>query len=143
MKDIKEIRFCRECGTSFNVEKHHIIYRSEVKALKNCKLNYAYLCPIDHRGTFGPHGSKGAKRNRKYKLEFQNNLEMLLDKPYLTREEIKEVLDIPDKPLNSLLKTVERHKDKYVREEVIRACMAGKLIIEEDNNEKVEVQSVG
>ena len=134
--------YCKICGNPY-VELHHVIYRSENKNLENCKLNFVYLCQEHHRGTYGPHGSKEEKLNRKLKLEFQNKLEMLFDKAHLTKEEIKEVLDISDKPLNSLLKTVERHKDKYVREEVIRACMAGKLIIEEDNNEKVEVQSVG
>lgn len=133
---IKEIHFCRECGTSYGVEIHHIIFRSEVKALEHCKLNHTYLCGKDHRGTFGPHGSKGAAANRKYKLEFQNKLEMLFDKAYLTKEEINEVLQISDKALNRLLKTLSLQKGKYVREEVIRCCMGGKMIIEEGvNNE--------
>ena len=128
---IREIHFCEVCGSPYP-ELHHVVYRSENKNLESCKLNFAYLCQEHHRGTYGPHGSKGAALNKKLKLEFQNKLEELLDKQHLTREEIKEVLDISDKTLNSLLKTVERHKDKYVREEVIRACMGGKLIIEED-----------
>lgn len=107
------------------------MFRSEVKALERCKLNKVYLCGDDHRGTFGPHGSKGAARNRKYKLEFQNKLEMLFDKAYLTREEINSVLDIADKPLNSLLKTLSLQNGKYVREDVIRVVMGGKLIINE------------
>ena len=135
MKVIKEIHFCRECGTSYGVEQHHIMFRSEVKALEHCKLNHAYLCPVDHRGTFGPHGSKGVANNRKYKLEFQNKLEILLDKQYLTKEEINEVLQISDKALNRLLKTLSLQKGKYVREEVIRVCMGGKMIIEEGNQQ--------
>lgn len=126
----REIHYCRECGTSYNVEQHHIMFRSEVKALEHCKLNHTYLCPTDHRGTFGPHGSKGAANNRKYKLEFQNKLEILLDKQYLTKEEINEVLEISDKALNRLLKTLRLQKDKYVREDVIRACMGGRIICE-------------
>lgn len=126
----KEIHFCRECGTSYGVELHHIIFRSEVKALENCKLNHEYLCGKDHRGTFGPHGSKGAEANRKYKLEFQNKLEMFFDKPYLTKEEINKVLQISDKALNRLLKTLTLQKDRYVRESVIRACMGGRIICE-------------
>ncbi|MGL4108348.1 hypothetical protein [Clostridium sp. LP20] len=83
-----------------------------------------------HRGTQGVHGSKGHKLDRLLKLQFQNNLEILWDKRYLTREEIKEVLKVADKPLDRLLKSLILQKDKYVREEVIRACMGGKLIIE-------------
>lgn len=126
----REIHFCRECGTSYGVELHHIIFRSEVKALENCKLNHTYLCGEDHRGTYGVHGSKGVALNRKLKLEFQNQLEMLWDKQYLTREEINEVLKISDKALNRLLKTLTLQKDKYIKEDVIRACLGGKLIVE-------------
>lgn len=123
-----EIKFCKVCGTSYGVELHHRVYRSECKPLENCKLNHTYLCNKHHRDhKVGVHFNK--KFDREIKLEFQNWLEILFNKPYLTREEIKEVLEIADKPLNSLLKTVERHKDKYVREEVIRVCMGGKLII--------------
>ena len=92
----KEIHWCEVCGTSYNVERHHIMFRSEVKALENCKLNYSYLCP-----------------------------------EHLTKEEVQEVLKIADKPLNRLLKPLRVHKGKYIKEEVIRACMAGKMIIEE------------
>lgn len=125
----KEIHFCKVCGTSYGVEKHHIIYRSQCKQLVNCKLNQADLCYFHHRDSKeGVHFNK--ELDRKLKLEYQNNLEIKLNKPYLTREEIKGVLDISDKPLDSLLKTVERHKDKYVREDAIRAAMGGKLVIE-------------
>jgi len=127
----REIKFCKVCGTSYNVETHHILFRSENKNLEKCKLNFAYLCQEHHRGTYGVHGSKGSKLNKKLKLEFQNKLEMLLDKQYLTREEIKQVLQISDKALNRLLKTLSLQKGLYVRGDVIRACMGGKLIIEE------------
>lgn len=96
-------RYCEVCGSPY-VELHHVVYRSENKNLENCKLNFVYLCPEHHRGTFGPHGSKGARLNRKLKLEFQNKLEKLWDKQYLTREEINNVLQIDDKALNRLLK---------------------------------------
>ena len=124
-----EIKFCKVCGTSYGVELHHRVYRSECKPLENCKLNHVYLCNKHHRDhKVGVHFNK--KFDREIKLEFQNWLKILFNKPYLTREEIKEVLEIADKPLNSLLKTVERHKDKYVREEVIRQCMGGRLMLE-------------
>lgn len=124
------MKCCNICGTNY-AETHHIMFRSEVKALEHCKLNLIDLCIEHHKGTYGVHGSKGAALNRKLKLEFQNTLEMLWDKQYLTKEEINEVLEISDKALNRLLKTLNLQKGKYVRQEVIRACMGGKLIIGE------------
>lgn len=124
---MNDIHWCPICGQRAT-ELHHIVFRSIVKPLEHCKLNHIYLCQEHHRGTYGVHGKYGHKLDWQLKLEFQNKLEMLLDKELLTREEIQEVLRISDKPLNSLLKALSRHKDKYVREDIIRACMGGKLI---------------
>ena len=121
-------RYCKVCGNPYT-ELHHIMFRSDVKALGHCKLNLVNLCVEHHKGTYGVHGSKGASLNRKLKLEFQNTLEELWDKQYLTREEIKEVLQINDKSLNRLLKRLSLQDDKYIKEDVIRAVMGGKLII--------------
>lgn len=121
-------RYCKVCGNPYT-ELHHIMFRSEVKALEHCKLNLVNLCVEHHKGTYGVHGSKGASLNRKLKLEFQNTLEELWDKQYLTREEVKEVLQINDKSLNRLLKRLSLQDDKYIKEDVIRAVMGGKLII--------------
>ena len=126
---MNDIHWCPICGQRAT-ELHHRVFRSQCKPLENCKLNHIYLCQTHHRGTQGVHGTKGHKLDRLLKLQFQNNLELLWDKQYLTREEIKEVLQISDKALNRLLKTLVKVKDKYIREEVIRACMGGKLIIE-------------
>ncbi len=121
-------RYCKVCGNPYT-ELHHIMFRSEVKTLEHCKLNLVNLCVEHHKGTYGVHGSKGARLNKKLKLEFQNTLEELWDKQYLTREEINNVLRINDKVLNRLLKRLSLQNDKYVKEDVIRVCMAGKLII--------------
>lgn len=120
--------YCKVCGNPYT-ELHHIMFRSEVKTLEHCKLNLVNLCVEHHKGTYGVHGSKGARLNRKLKLEFQNTLEELWDKKYLTREEINNVLRINDKALNRLLKSLSLQNDKYDKEDVIRACMSGKLII--------------
>ena len=120
--------YCKVCGNPYT-ELHHIMFRSEVKTLENCKLNLVNLCVEHHKGTYGVHGSKGAGLNRKLKLEFQDKLEELWDKQYLTKEEINNILQINDKALNRLLKRLSLQNDKYVKEDVIRACMGGKLII--------------
>ena len=123
--------WCKICGNPYT-ELHHIVFRSENKNLEHCKLNLVNLCVEHHKGTYGVHGSKGAKLNRKLKLEFQNKLEDLLDKQYLTKEEINNILQINDKALNRLLKRLSLQNDKYIKEDVIRACMSGKLIVEGD-----------
>ena len=97
---------CFVCG-SFNTELHHIVFRSQNKQLENCVLNHIRLCPEHHRGTNGVHGKKGHKLDKVLKLHFQNTLEIVFFKELLTREEIKEVLDISDKPLNRLLKGLD------------------------------------
>lgn len=128
---MSDIHFCEVCGSSYGIEKHHIVYRSENKNLEKCQLNYAWLCPEHHRGHNGVHGKNGAELNRKLKLKFQNKLEMFFIKEYLTAEEVNEILCISDKALERLLKPLKKYKDKYYREDVIRTCMGGKLIIEE------------
>lgn len=123
----KEIHWC-VCGRRAT-EKHHIVYRSQCPSLTNCKMNQVYLCEGCHRGTVGVHGSKGHYLDTRLKLQFQNKLEIMLDKEYLTRKEINQVLEISQNSLDRLLKTLKTDKGKYYREDVIRACMGGKLII--------------
>lgn len=110
---MNDIHWCI-CGQRAT-ELHHIVFRSQNKALENCTLNHIYLCSEHHRGTYGVHGSKGHKLDWQLKLEFQNKLEMLLDKELLTREEIQEILKISDKPLNRLLKLCKVKEGKIYK----------------------------
>lgn len=127
-----EIHWCI-CGQRAT-ELHHIVFRSKVKALENCKLNHIYLCPNCHRGTAGVHGRDGNYLDTRLKLQFQNKLEIMLDKEQLTKVEINQVLKISENSLNKLLKAVKVQRNKYSREDVIRQCMGGKLILEGDMN---------
>lgn len=131
---MKEMHQCFVCGSYYNTELHHRVFRSQCKPLENCKLNHIYLCPEHHRGENGVHGKNGHKLDKLIKLQFQNNLEILWDKHFLIREEIKDVLKISDKALDRLLKALIKSNDKYIREDVIRACMGGKLITGDDYN---------
>ena len=54
-----------------------------------------------------------------------------MDKQKLTREEINNILKIDEKALNRLLKRFSMQDDKYIKEDIIRACMGGKLIVKE------------
>ena len=126
-----EEHYCKECGTSYGVELHHIISRKQLKPLEDCKHNFIYLCYNHHRDhKTGVHFNR--KLYLKYKLQFQNYLEAHLLKEFLTREEIKGVLEIKDKPLDRLLNSLIMHKGKYAREDVIFKCMADKKVTEDD-----------
>ena len=118
---------CSICG-SYGTELHHIQFRSQVPTLKDCPLNHVHLCPQHHRdGRVGVHFNKAL--DKKLKLKFQNKLEFLWDKKYLSRQDVQVVLNVKDKQLDKLLKTVISKNGDYERESLIRACCGGKLII--------------
>lgn len=120
---------CPICG-AVATEWHHIVFRSECLALIKCKMNLIKLCTKCH--TELHHGKNGYKINRKLKLEdFQNKIEFLFCNNEITKKEIKETLKITDKEVDRLLKMLIPKEDKYTREDVIRACMGGKIILEE------------
>lgn len=110
------------CGCRAS-EIHHIMFRSQVPSLIKCKLNLIPLCQGCH---YSIHHGKGAALNNKLKLEFQNTLETLFIKEYLTEEEISQVLEISESATYRLLKTLKRYKEGYSRDEVILRCMNGK-----------------
>ena len=126
--NIDEYTMCPVCGGRAS-EVHHIVFRSQAPSLIKCELNLIPLChnchdSIHHRGN--------KKLDKQLKLKFQNKLEYFFIKEYLTEEEINEVLCISNNALRRLLKPLKKHKDKYSREDVIRACMGGKIILGDD-----------
>ncbi|MCS4471125.1 hypothetical protein JQ038_10285 [Clostridium botulinum] len=127
---MKQIKHCEVCGTSYGVELHHIVFRSECKPLEKCKYNFAYLCGEHHRGDNGPHGKHGEKFNRQLKLGFQSWLENIFTEEYYSLEEIQKELDISSnaiKKLSKLMYTVQGIK--YNKEDIVRVCMGGKKIL--------------
>lgn len=129
MEDI--YKMCPICGQRAT-ELHHIIFRSQVKALINCKYNFVYLCSECHRGNRGVHTKNGSELNNKLKLMFQNKLELLFTKELLSKEDIKETLEIKDKAVDSLCKLMKSEKGMFTREDIIRTCMGGRMILQED-----------
>lgn len=119
---------CPICG-AVATESHHIVFRSECSALIKCQMNLVKLCHSCHDNLH--HGKDGHKINKKLKLEFQNKIEFLFCKNELTKEEIRTTLKITENEVNRLLKTLIPKDDKYIREDVIRACMGGKMILED------------
>jgi hypothetical protein len=124
------MKYCRVCGMMNNIEEHHIIKRSQAKFLINCELNKVYLCPVHHRSEKGVHGREGHKLDKKLRLEFQNKLEMLLDKQCLSKEELKEIFKINSNSINSMCKLMKSEKGMFSREEILKAAMGGKIIVE-------------
>ena len=123
-----EYRECELCKSRPAIEVHHIIYRSHCKALIKAEINYKYLCSDCHAKVH--RGINSRELNYKLRLEFQNKLEILFDKEYLTEEEINDVLKISQTALRGLLKTLTIYKGNlFKREDVIRVCMGGKMII--------------
>ena len=87
-----EYRECELCKLRPASEVHHIIYRSHCKALIKSDINLIPLCQICHAKV--PRGKESKELNKKLRLQFQNKLEILLDKEYLTEKEINDVLKI-------------------------------------------------
>ena len=123
-------RECELCKLRPASEIHHIIYRSHCKALIKSDINLIPLCQICH--TKVHRGKESKELNHKLKLQFQNKLEILFDKEYLTEKEINDVLKISQTALKGLLKTLMTYKEGYKREDVISACCGGRLIVQEE-----------
>ena len=122
-----EIHWCPICGQRAT-ELHHRVFKSQNKALENCKLNHIYLCIEHHRGTQGVHGSRGHKLDNLLKLQFQNNLELLFDSELLTETDIMNALQISERATIRLTKTIKRTKGKFAREDLIIALMGCKRV---------------
>lgn len=120
---------CNMCQEQIGQETHHIILRKECKPLESCEINKVRLCNKCHN--YLHHDRRGYIKIRELKMKFQNKLEMIFDRNYFTREEIKHALEIKDKPLDRLLKPLVLKKGMYEREDIIRACMGGKILLEE------------
>ena len=110
---------------------HHIVFRSQNKALIKSELNLIPLCIKCHSKV---HSKDGAELDKDLKLELQNKLEILFLKEYLNEEEIQDTLKIHDNACRSLLKTLKVYKEGYKREDVIRACMGGRYYVSERDN---------
>ena len=115
-----ENNFCRLCFSSNNIQRHHSVFKSQVKSLAHCKMNYIYLCEACHSKL---HKNKGGELDLKVKMMFQNKLEEKLLKRYITYDEVKEILDISDTATHKLVEDLVKYKEGYLREDLINACM--------------------
>lgn len=122
---------CRRCSREGIVEQHHIVSRKQQPALKNCTTNLIELCYQCHRGDNGAHGKNLEVIQRELKLDFQNKLYGLFKNDLINFNEIIEKLQIKEKEAFMLIRLLYPvNGAMYRREDVIRACMGGKIILE-------------
>lgn len=121
---------CEVCNVFGIITEHHRIKRSQQPALIKCKKNIINLCNECHYSIH--HGKNGHALDIELQWGFQNFLEEKLLKQYFFRKEIKEILGISDKATDRLCKTIKQEKGMFTRESIIRTCMGGKIISEED-----------
>lgn len=117
----------KECEICSKVpgEQHHIVFRSQCKAMIKAPINHIYLCEEHHRGNNGPHLNR--KTDIKYKLELQKKLfELFIEKHY-HKYEVEQLLRIDSKEVDRLVKTLKWYKEGYDRIDIVRMCMGGML----------------
>lgn len=120
----KENNYCEICGRPG--EHHHIIFRRKSVGMINAKINNKYLCGEHHRtGKEAPHNNR--EIDLKYKRELQKKLFQLFSKEYYYYKEIMELLEIPSKDVDKLVKTLKWYPDGYKRTDIVISCMGGCL----------------
>lgn len=115
--------YCEEETKLINIT---IISKKIQPGLKACIYNRICLCGHCHN-------KYKVDRNleKLYKLTLQTQLFSLLEDDYLSVEDISERLAIKYSDVQRILKLIHPIKGyKYSLEDVVRACMGGKLIVE-------------
>lgn len=105
-------------------QKHHIVYRSQGGL--NIKDNYKYLCALHHTSS-----NEAVHKNKMIDLIFKRELQEKYFQKFSKEEydikEISNILDCETKILEKKFKTIQRHAEKYKKEDIIRCLMGGKL----------------
>lgn len=120
---------CVVCNNSYS-ETHHVVFRKQQPAMINCPFNKIRLCAVCHKGDNGPHLNRDI--DLKYKRELQRKLEELFCfKNCYTEDEVKKILNIPQKDAYKLVKPlltiIEGDEAGYKAEDIIRQAMGGRL----------------
>lgn len=124
------MKYCKLCGSTQNIQAHHIVSRKQQPALINCKLNLVNLCANCHVLAPNAVHKNGVKELKQLRLEKQREYYNLFELKYYPKDVIKELLGIKQREVDMLLKPVKNVAGFYEREDIIRACMGGKLMID-------------
>lgn len=124
------MRRCKLCGKVDNIQSHHVVSRKQQPALIDCEFNQVDLCIECH--TSGPNAvhNGGFKELKKLRLEKQRDYYVLFDEDFYTKEIIKEILEIRQRDVDKLLRPLIMVNGMYRKEDVIRECMGGKLMLD-------------
>jgi len=93
--------------------------------MKNISINKIYLCAEHHRGDESPHRSKEV--DLQYKRELQAKLKKLFNQSYYTAEQIKNILQTTETEAEKIVKTLQRYKEGFAKEDIVRRCMGGEM----------------
>lgn len=125
---VAKIGYCEKCGEYGAIELHHIVHKSKSMVLKDCNINHIYLCGYCHRDNKqGVHGN--IKEDKKLKMRLQEQLKELFEEEFVTLDKVKEKLELKDKDIYTLYRSLYMEGDKVNTEELIRVLMGGKLIL--------------
>lgn len=64
-------RKCLICGTTWNLERHHVFFGTPSRRLSEKHGLWVYLCLKHHRGDYGVHGKYGHRLDLKLKQDAQ------------------------------------------------------------------------
>lgn len=124
------MRYCKLCGSTENIQAHHVVSRKQQPALIRCKHNLVDLCADCHILAPNAVHNNGFKELKQLRLEKQREYYKLFELKYYPKDVIKELLGISQKDIDMLLKPVKNVAGFYEREDIIRACMGGKILID-------------
>lgn len=124
------MRYCKFCGSTENIQAHHVVSRKQQPALINCKHNLVDLCANCHVAAPYAVHKNGFEKLKKLKLEKQREYYELFVEEFYSKEIIKDILEIKQKEVDMLLKLVTPRNGLYEKEDIIRACMGGKILID-------------
>lgn len=120
------LRYCVICGSNNWVQDHHIILKSQVKALDYCPFNHVFLCQYHHEDhKAGVHHNKELKA--KLRNEFKATLESLFIEDNYDMKDIQKKLEIDSKATRSICKLMTPTLKGFERENIIRTCLGGEI----------------
>ncbi|MFH5837910.1 hypothetical protein ACHM2G_04490 [Clostridium perfringens] len=93
------MRYCKLCGSTENIQAHHIVSRKQQPALIKCKHNLVDLCANCHVLSPNAVHNNGFKELKKLRLEKQREYYKLFELESYSKEVIKELLDISQRDL--------------------------------------------
>lgn len=115
---------CEVEGCCKKGQKHHIVFRSQGGL--DINLNYKYLCAEHHNmGNRSPHLNR--EIDLTYKLELQEKYYKIFYWPQYTIGQIAELIGYNKNRLEKRFKSVPSRAGIYIKEDIIRFLMGGKL----------------